>query len=70
MLNETGLVGVDVLVRREDLEDAKLIMLEVPAASEVLYPAWQCVCGANVDEGFSVCWSCGLNCPANPEDQS
>lgn len=65
LLHDIGLVGVEVLVRREDLNDAKLIMLEVPAASEVLIPAWHCACGAEVDDGFSICWSCGLKCLPN-----
>ncbi len=51
--------GVEVRVRREDFETAKLVMQEVPAASDVLIPPWTCSCGADVDQGFSVCWSCG-----------
>lgn len=54
-----NIVGVEVHVRREDLEDAKLVMNEVPAASDVLIAEWKCGCGAEVDEGFAVCWSCG-----------
>lgn len=59
-MGDAGMVGVEILVRRKDLADAKRIMLEVPAASEVLMPAWICQCEAEVDEGFSICWSCGL----------
>jgi len=32
-------------------------------AGEVLVPEWTCDCGATVDEGFQVCWSCGQACP-------
>ena len=55
----SGLVGVEVLVRQGDLAMAKKVMHEVPAAAEILIPAWICECGADVDQGFSVCWSCG-----------
>ena len=58
-LTSAGLTGVEVLVRRADLEEAMLVMNEVPAACDALVPAWTCVCGAQVDEGFMVCWSCG-----------
>ena len=58
-LGDSGLVGVQVLVKRINLKDAKLVMNEVPAASNELFPDWVCGCGETVDEGFSVCWSCG-----------
>ena len=58
-LGDAGLVGVQVYVKRTDLAMAKRVMLEVPSASNVLFPAWQCPCGAEVDEGFSICWACG-----------
>jgi hypothetical protein len=58
-LGDAGLVGVQVYVRRQDLEIAKQVMSEVPLAADVLFPSWSCDCGAEVDEGFSVCWSCG-----------
>ncbi|MGI9517088.1 MAG: putative signal transducing protein, partial [Pirellulaceae bacterium] len=58
-LTSAGLTGVEVLVRRADLEEARLVMNEVPAACDALVPAWACVCGAQVDQGFMVCWSCG-----------
>lgn len=63
-----GMVGVAILVRRIDLEDAKRVMLEVPAAAEVLVPSWNCQCGEIVDEGFSICWSCGLEFPEQFEE--
>jgi hypothetical protein len=59
-MGDAGMVGVQILVRRDDFEDAQRIMLEVPAASEVLVPSWNCQCGVEVDEGFSICWSCGV----------
>lgn len=70
-LGDAGVVGVQVMVRRADLEDAKLVMLEVPAASEILVSAWNCSCGEEVDEGFFVCWSCGseLEEHADPDTQ-
>ena len=68
-LGDAGLVGVQVYVRRQDLELAKRVMLEVPAASDVLFPAWECDCGASVDEGFTVCWACGLE-NMDRDDQS
>jgi hypothetical protein len=55
---DPNVFGVRVLVKRMDVEEARLIM-QVPAASDVLIPAWICGCGAEVDEGFAVCWSCG-----------
>ena len=60
VMSELELAGVQIFVRRNDLKDAKKIMLEVPAAAETLLPAWDCRCGAQVDEGFSICWSCGF----------
>jgi len=58
-----GLIGVQIVVRREDLEPARLVMNEVPAASDVIFAEWTCVCGEDVDQGFSVCWSCGADHP-------
>ena len=53
-------VGIEVSVFRRDLKEARTIMNEVPAASELLVPEWTCSdCGETVDQGFSVCWSCG-----------
>ena len=52
-LGDGGAVGVLVLVKRTDLEDATKVMLQVPAASEILIPAWNCDCGEDVDEGFA-----------------
>ena len=53
-------IGIEVCVFRSDLDEARTIMQEVPAASEMLVPQWTCEdCGETVDEGFTVCWSCG-----------
>ena len=55
---DINVFGVKVMVKRKDLEEAQLIM-QVPAAADVLIPARNCRCGAEVDAGFSICWSCG-----------
>ena len=57
-ISETGLEPIVVYVHRENLELAQTVIQEIPAASEVLIPAWNCACGAEVDAGFNVCWSC------------
>ena len=54
---------VFVMVRESELAIAQRIVTEVPAAAEALVPEWVCDCGATVDEGFQVCWSCGQTCP-------
>jgi hypothetical protein len=46
-------------VHRKNKELAIRVVKEVPAASEVMIPAWICSCGEEVDEGFAICWSCG-----------
>ncbi len=56
-------IGIEVCVQRQHVEDATLIMNEVPAAAEALIPEWVCKCGETVDAGFSVCWSCGAKHP-------
>lgn len=61
--SEHGTDHVQVLVRETDREVAERIMNEVPAASEVLIPEWRCACGATVDAGFHICWSCGKSHP-------
>ena len=58
-----GTDSVSVVVRETDLAIAKRVVVEVPAASEVLVPEWICDCGETVDQGFQVCWSCGQVCP-------
>ena len=55
-------------VKRSDLELAKTVIKEVPVAAEVLFPAWVCECGAEVDEGFQICWSCGMASQSELED--
>ena len=61
--SEHGADQVHVLVRESDLELAKKIITEVPTASEILIPEWCCECGATVDAGFHICWSCGMEYP-------
>ena len=64
-MGDNGSVGAQVLVKRAFLEDAQKVMFEVPAASEILIPAWNCDCGEDVDEGFAVYWSCGAEVPTD-----
>ena len=59
VMNETGLELVSVYIHANQIETARMIMRDVPAASEVLIPSWICSCGAEVDAGFHCCWSCG-----------
>ncbi len=59
VMNETGFELVSVYVHASQVETAMVIIREIPAASEVLIPAWRCLCGADVDAGFHCCWSCG-----------
>lgn len=56
--NETGLEPVLVYVHKKNIELARRVIEEVPAAAEVLIPAWVCQCGEQVDAGFNMCWSC------------
>ncbi len=63
---DTNIFGVKVLVKRMDISEAQLIM-QVPAAADIMIPAWTCTCGEPVDEGFAVCWSCGQS---NDEHES
>ena len=51
--------ALQLFVRREDFEKAKELIEDVDEAEDDVAPAWKCECGADVDEGFFVCWSCG-----------
>lgn len=62
-LMDAGLECIRLLVQRNDLELSEQIILEVPAAADILIPAWNCQCGEEVDEGFNTCWACGLSHP-------
>lgn len=55
---DPNVFGVKVLVKRKDVSEARLIM-QVPAAADIMIPEWKCSCGEQVDKGFAVCWSCG-----------
>ena len=55
---DPNVFGVKVLVKRRDVSEAQLIV-QIPAASDIMIPAWTCACGEDVDAGFAVCWSCG-----------
>ncbi len=58
--NARMLRAFHVSVRKIDYDRARQVMEELQAASErEKSPAWRCQCGAQVDEGFLVCWSCG-----------
>jgi hypothetical protein len=49
---------IEVIVKRKDYEAAKAILKDLSDAESDPVPAWTCKCGAEVDEGFAVCWSC------------
>ena len=55
---------IQLVVKESDLEMAKRVITEVPAAAETLVPEWTCDCGVTVDEGFQIYWSCGHECDA------
>ena len=63
---DPNVFGVKVLVKRKDVSEAHLIM-QVPAAADIMIPEWKCECGEDVDQGFAVCWSCGK---ANEDESS
>jgi len=63
-IKETGLEPIWVCVHQNDYEIACTIIREVPAASEVLIPLWNCECGEEVDAGFHLCWACGKHHPS------
>ena len=56
---------IQLIVKKSDLELAKRVITEVPAAAETLVPEWTCDCGVTVDKGFQICWSCGRECDAD-----
>ena len=64
-----SLIPVKVFVFRSDLAEAEIIMNQVPAAAEIMIPQWTCSCGNLVDEGFSVCWSCGDPWPIDKSNE-
>ncbi len=58
-IQEVGFEPIQVMVSKTNLELARTVIEEVPAASEILIPEWICLCGEQVDSGFHICWSCG-----------
>lgn len=61
-LTAAGLVGVDVSIHKINVEVAKKVLAEFEEESRAeANPPWTCKCGVKVDEGFSVCWSCGTD---------
>jgi len=65
-IQELGFEPIQVMVSQQNLELARRVIDEVPAASEILIPEWICICGEQVDSGFNLCWSCGQ---AHPDSQ-
>lgn len=60
-LTAAGLVAVDVRIHKINEPLARSILEQHALENAQQMPAWICKCGANVDEGFSVCWSCGTD---------
>lgn len=58
---------IEIIVYQSDLEASQAIIAELDEESEDEIPAWNCSCGAEVDEGFGVCWSCGGEYDAGAE---
>jgi hypothetical protein len=50
---------IEIVVTQAEYDKAKEIIDDLEAAVAEPVPAWTCKCGAEVDEGFDVCWSCG-----------
>jgi hypothetical protein len=50
---------IEIIVYQKDLEASQAIIAELDEEPENEIPTWDCSCGAEVDEGFGVCWSCG-----------
>lgn len=59
-LTAAGLVGVDVSIHKANVAAAQAVLDKMESLEETI-PAWKCMCGEQVDEGFSVCWSCGAD---------
>lgn len=55
-----GMLDVEVSIHKANVEEAKKILAKMNLEEEAI-PAWTCKCGADVDEGFGVCWSCGAD---------
>ena len=61
-LTASGLVGVDVSIHKINVEAAKKVLAKFEREQkETVIPEWTCACGEKVDEGFSLCWSCGAD---------
>ena len=61
-LTTSGLVGVDVRIRKKDLAAARELKARIKKELHALpTPSWTCKCGESVDEGFAICWSCGAD---------
>lgn len=50
---------IELFVRQTDFARAKELIESIEEEDAEPLPAWKCACGADVDEGFFVCWSCG-----------
>lgn len=60
-----GATGVNVFVRRLEVEEAKTVIEEME--NETPLPEWECKCGETVDEGYAICWSCGSEFDSSEE---
>ena len=68
-IQEIGFEPIQVMVSKKNLQLARQVIEEVPAASEILIPGWICVCGEEVDSGFNLCWSCGYEYHADEDSE-
>ncbi len=57
-LDLDGPDAIEIIVQRKDYDAAKAILDELSATEADPIPGWTCECGAEVDEGFAVCWQC------------
>lgn len=58
---------IEMYVYAEDFEKAKEVIVGILDEEGDPIPAWTCKCGEDVDEGFGVCWSCGVEYETPPE---
>lgn len=58
---------IAIIVYRKELESSQAIIAELDEEVDDEIPAWNCSCGAEVDEEFGVCWSCGGEYDAGAE---
>lgn len=61
------LAGIEVIVVQSNFERAKSLLDQLELTQSETCPAWTCMCGEEVDEGFFACWSCGQEYPPSVE---